>query len=53
VGAACVELPAFEDAREPFLAAIAAGRIARRGISSPLWTVASTYASLRGRVFGR
>jgi predicted metal-dependent phosphoesterase TrpH len=53
VGAACVELPAFEDAREPFLAAIAAGRIARRGISSPLWTVASTYATVHGRLFGR
>jgi predicted metal-dependent phosphoesterase TrpH len=52
VGAACVELPPFEDARESFLAAIRAGRVVRRGISSPVWTVASTYARVHKRVFG-
>lgn len=46
MGRAWVEVPPFEPTREGLLAALRAGRIGGRGLSSPLVAAASTYAKL-------
>ncbi|HEV2146668.1 MAG TPA: PHP domain-containing protein [Longimicrobiaceae bacterium] len=46
MGRAFVEVPPFEPTREGLLAALRAGRIAGRGVASPLVAVASTYAKV-------
>jgi predicted metal-dependent phosphoesterase TrpH len=53
IGAGHVELPDFEPRRDALLAALAAGRVAGRIRSSPLYRAASTYAKLRKRLFFR
>ena len=50
VGAGYVEVPPFEPHREGLLAALAAGRVAGRTRSSPLYRVASTWAKVHGRL---
>jgi predicted metal-dependent phosphoesterase TrpH len=52
VGTAYVEVPPFEPERESFLAALRAGRVGARGVSSPVVSVYSTYARLHKRVLG-
>lgn len=47
IGAGFVEVPPFEETREGLLAALAAGRVAGRTRSSPLYRAASTYAKVR------
>jgi predicted metal-dependent phosphoesterase TrpH len=51
VGTAWAELPPFTHDRESFLTAIRAGRVGSRAISSPIWSLASSYAKLHKRVF--
>lgn len=51
VGSAYVEVPPFEPNRDSFLAALAAGRVAARGVSSPVVSVYSTYAKVHKIVF--
>ncbi len=46
MGRAWVEVPPFEPTREGLLGALRAGRVAGRGVSSPLVAVASTYAKV-------
>ena len=50
IGSGYVEMPPFESSRESFLAALAAGTVAGRTRSSPLYRLASTYAKLRKRL---
>lgn len=52
IGRGVVETPPFAFAREPFLAALRAGRIAARTASSPAVSLYSTYAKLHKRLFG-
>ena len=52
VGTAWVEVPPFDLNRESFLAALAAGRVGGRGVSSPKVAVYSTYAKVHKLVFG-
>ncbi|HEX5725786.1 MAG TPA: PHP domain-containing protein [Longimicrobiaceae bacterium] len=52
IGTAYVEVPPFEPRRESFLAALRAGRVAARGVSSPVVSVYSAYAKVRKRVLG-
>jgi predicted metal-dependent phosphoesterase TrpH len=52
IGAAFVEVPPFEPTREGLLAALAAGTLAHRTRSSPLYRAASTWAKLRKRLPG-
>ena len=47
MGRAYVEVPPFEQTRESLLEALAAGRIAARGVSGPLYSAVSTYAKVR------
>ncbi len=47
IGAAYVEVPAFEPTRDGFLAALDAGRVAGRGTSSRVVTLGSSYARAR------
>jgi predicted metal-dependent phosphoesterase TrpH len=51
IGTAYVEVPHFEHARESFLAALRAGRVAARGTSSPVVAAYSTYARVRKTIF--
>ncbi|HEX6913137.1 MAG TPA: PHP domain-containing protein, partial [Longimicrobium sp.] len=51
IGTAFVEVPPFEHAREPFLAALRAGRVAARGTSSQVVAAYSAYARVRKMVF--
>lgn len=50
MGRAWVEVPPFEPTREGLLAALEKGRIAGRGVSSPLVAVASTYAKVHKKL---
>lgn len=50
MGRAYVEVPPFEPTRESLLAALAAGRVAARGISGPLYSMVSTYAKVRKKL---
>jgi predicted metal-dependent phosphoesterase TrpH len=52
LGRGVVELPRFEPTRESLLAALRAGRIGHRQRSTPLASVASTYARFRKRLPG-
>lgn len=52
IGTAYVEVPPFEPTRDSFLAALAAGRVAARGVSPRSVTLASTYARVH-KVFFR
>ncbi|MBB4634307.1 PHP-associated domain-containing protein [Longimicrobium terrae] len=47
IGTAYVEVPPFTHDRESFLAALRAGRIGARGVSSPVVAAYSTYAKVR------
>lgn len=47
IGSGFVEMPPFENTRDGFLAALAAGEVAGRTRSSPVYRLASTYAKLR------
>lgn len=51
IGSGFVEVPPFENTREGFLAALAAGTVAGRARSSPVYRVASTYAKLHKKVW--
>ena len=51
VGTAYVEVPPFEPNREGFLAALRAGRVAARGVSSRAVSVYSTYARVHKAIF--
>jgi predicted metal-dependent phosphoesterase TrpH len=50
IGHGWVEIPPFDYERESFLAALAAGQVAGRVRSSPVYRLASTYAKLRKRL---
>ncbi|MDQ3557076.1 MAG: PHP domain-containing protein [Gemmatimonadota bacterium] len=52
IGRGYVELPPFKPTREGLLAALAAGRVAGRTLSSPLCAAFSTYAKLHKKVIG-
>ncbi|MBA4155917.1 MAG: PHP domain-containing protein [Gemmatimonadetes bacterium] len=52
IGRGYVEVPPFEPRRDSFLAALTAGRVAGRTVSSPFCHVWSTYAKLRKRLPG-
>jgi predicted metal-dependent phosphoesterase TrpH len=50
IGRGYVEMPAFEPERGSFLAALAAGSVAGRTQTSPVYRLASTWAKLRKRL---
>jgi predicted metal-dependent phosphoesterase TrpH len=52
MGRAWVEVPPFVPTREGLLGALRAGRVAGRGVASPLVAVASTYAKVHRLVRG-
>jgi predicted metal-dependent phosphoesterase TrpH len=51
IGTAFVEVPPFEPSREPFLAALRAGRLASRGTSSQVVALYSSYAKVHKLFF--
>ena len=53
IGNGYVEVPPFEPTREGFLAALAAGTVAGRVRSSPVYRVASTYAKVHKKIWRR
>lgn len=50
MGRAYVEVPPFEPTRDSLLAALAAGRVAARGVSGPYYSLFSTWAKVRKRL---
>jgi predicted metal-dependent phosphoesterase TrpH len=53
IGRGFVEVPDFEPNRAAFLAALAAGRVAGRVSTSPVYRLASNYAKLRKALAGK